>query len=454
MAGCERYFADTAPNTNAAAPLRSLCTARGTAVSAWRAADVKTRGVKLVRAQECGLPSGAYGAYHRDPSDRGDFRYDWPDYSSRDPSLAQPCIGAFVDAEARDEQGVPMGRWWMFVKAVADFDRVAFPYQERDPDFGSLASQDGVPRGEFVISRWQYGDGVGAYLGKTPIWLLCRLQLDAVDGPFSRPEFFASKLAACDRQAKPPCILPKQPAFFFPMTDDAVWVRAAIDTSDPRWPDPDSGTAIGRNPFEDANAIAGRVDTTLDVGRNTVRFFLYKTLAPSGLGFSFLTPRTSPPASAITVASAKEQATPPPTPVPVFARSQAGSGVPAPVPAATGTAEDEVDIDAFIAENNLPSDIWTDYEARSLEELTAMQAAMDERFTALKAATDAQTKKRSELLAEGRSDEAERVLSDELLPAFEERRRIGAQAVLLARAKIERRSAEVGEALRTRLPRK
>lgn len=66
------------------------------------------------------------------------------------------------------------------------------------------------------------------------------------------------------------------------MTDDAVWVRAAIDTSDPRWPDPESGTVIGRNPFEDANAIAGRVDTTLDVGRNTVRFFLYKTLAPSG----------------------------------------------------------------------------------------------------------------------------------------------------------------------------
>jgi hypothetical protein len=81
-----------------------------------------------------------------------------------------------------------------------------------------------------------------------------------------------------------------------------------------------------------------------------------------------------------------------------------------------------------------------------------MQAAMDERFTALKSATDAQTKKRSELLAEGRSDEAERVLSDELLPAFEERRRIGAQAVLLARAKIERRSAELGDALRTRLP--
>lgn len=187
--------------------------------------------------------------------------------------------------------------------------------------------------------------------------------------------------------------------------------------------------------------------------RSKVKLFILGA-AVAVLGFSFLTTRTSPPAPAITVASAKEQVTPPRTSVPVFARSQAGSGVPVPVPTATGTAEDELDIDAFIAENNLPSDIWIDYEARSLEELTAMQAAMDERFTALKAATDAQTKKRSELLAEGRSDEAERVLSDELLPAFEERRRIGAQAVLLARAKIERRSAELGEALRTRLPRK
>jgi hypothetical protein len=171
---------------------------------------------------------------------------------------------------------------------------------------------------------------------------------------------------------------------------------------------------------------------------NRSRFLLIGlVLAGAGVSVAVVSSRkaTADKGKIAAIAPVAPVANAPASPSPV-----AGLGETPSQPAAPGKTAADFDMDTFLLENDLPKDTWAKYKDKSLDELTAMQAKMDARFQSLKSTTDALATKRGDLLVAGKTDAADRVLADELAPAFEERRRIAAEARLLARAKIDRRA--------------
>ena len=254
-AACEHYLASISEPE--AEPLRQLCAGLGKVVPANQVVDFKVDGVKLFRADECALPSMAYGAFagasHDQPANA--LAFTWPNYLSRDPKVWQPCVGAFVHARAKGDAGADLGDGWLMVKAVPDLAKVPFPVLEHDPVYGEVSGANGAPRGEFVATRQLFEGGASLYLGASPLWLLAGDDIasgdyDRIAGPLG-----ARDAPPCDlTQAAPavPCVLAPQAPFVFP-SSSALWTRQVIDTTRP-------GHAFGealRNPNEQYWSASG-----------------------------------------------------------------------------------------------------------------------------------------------------------------------------------------------------
>lgn len=267
---CERYLARA--GADAEAGYRALCAERGTVLAWGRVNELRVHGVRLMRGAACGLPSAVYGAYTPADDDSHGV-YEWPAALAREEDGRQPCIGLFVDAEGLDSAGTSLGRGWMFLKAVADLERVAFPYSERDPQRGRVDDDTGAPRGEFVSNRWLFGSGAGVYLGQSPLWLFradsltednVPVLLDALNGQ-------APLCTAAPEPDAPPCILMPQAPFVFVSSAQALWVRQALHSQDARFPaDPESGLLF-RNPYELMNV--SRADSLRTVVKDVLEFF-------------------------------------------------------------------------------------------------------------------------------------------------------------------------------------
>lgn len=256
-AACERYLArmestrGTAHEESAAA-YREQCAELGTVVPVADVADLRVHGTRLLRASECALPSAVYGAYSPDAEGDGSWRYEWPDFLERPASTRQPCIGLFLDVEARDALGALLGRGFMFVKAVADHQQVPFPYSERDPEHGRLQASEGAPRGEFVSTRWVFDDGAALYNGQTPLWVL-PISLFYSEGLSRLAEVIDGNAPACTPALLAqggPCIASPQAPFLFANEPAALWVRQMLDGTDSRYDADPFAPGRQRNPFE------------------------------------------------------------------------------------------------------------------------------------------------------------------------------------------------------------
>jgi hypothetical protein len=221
--------------------MRELCAAKGTLVPADKVARLLTRRVKMFRANDCGLPSGRYGAYvPQSGAPAAELPYRWADFAGRAPEFAQPCVGAFLYVEAQGRAGQSLGSGWMMTRAVADLGRVPFPFQDQDSEHGGLSDFRAAPRGEFVSARAGYRGGAGLYLGKAPLWI-ARKSLLGSDGYLSA-SFGTSALPRCtaDEAAgratvETACELAPEAPFLFPIDARGTWTRQVLSTADARF---------------------------------------------------------------------------------------------------------------------------------------------------------------------------------------------------------------------------
>lgn len=249
------------------------CRALGEVVPYAEVQSVLVDDARLLSARDCGLPSAIFGEYS--PGTRGRWHYAWPDYSQRDERYAEPCVASFLKLRVTRVGGA-VSEGWVPEKAVADYTRFEFPHSWSDPENSALPDRRGVNRPAYLSTRLSFQDGVGLYLGNSPLWVVTLEQLigmltDTSGSALAR--FLVGPTAGCDDTdpaASAPCRLGRQQPFTFPNLDLGLWVIDALDSGHADY----DATDLGGNPVEFGGTYPS--DSFMTAWDDTIAFFKYR----------------------------------------------------------------------------------------------------------------------------------------------------------------------------------
>lgn len=269
-AACERFLGS--PEVTQSSSISDLCLYLGVPIKATQVHSMRTTGIHLQPYDDCVVPSSPYGSFHSSHEDPASWSYNWSSSKETEPGGNQPCIGAYLDVEtlhATQSGATSTTQGRILVKSVPDYQKVSFPFMEKDEEDGNLASYYGKPRGEFTATRWVYQGGSGIYLGETPIWKVSISDIRNKGTTAIRESLLSNSKECSDTDINSPvtCIMKPQCPFLFPTSGTSFWVRQALNTLDPKFADTlDHST---RNPFEYTHITQS--DSVADSAGNVLR---------------------------------------------------------------------------------------------------------------------------------------------------------------------------------------